>query len=63
MKTELQQIKKIRSLVKEMDAVELSFDKEKNVMFNIVFKNMKKVLEKLAELNKNHRDELRELSK
>ena len=54
---------KIRSLVKEMDAVELSFDKEKNVMFNIVFKNMKKVLEKLAELNKNHRDELRELSK
>ena len=49
--------------MKEMDAVELSFDKEKNVMFNIVFKNMKKVLEKLAELNKNHRDELREISK
>ena len=49
---------KIKCLGKDIQEVEESFDKEKNVIFNVAFRSMKKLLDILSEWNKNHRAEL-----
>jgi hypothetical protein len=49
---------KIKYLSKDIHEVEESFDKEKNVIFNVAFRSMKKLLVLLSEWNKNHRAEL-----
>lgn len=49
---------RIETHTKEMEEVEMTFDKEKSVIFGVVFKNMKKVLNLLAEWSKDHKNEL-----